>query len=105
MHILQDKRKRGLAAIFAFGGLAHGAGRRIEKKSAIVRFAVVVAGGAKPERAGEHQQSGRKRPPVMLRIDQRRIKGRKVRAPAVKSTFESAQRGVQTKTSEHNNYR
>src|SRR5882757_7626581 len=60
MNILQDERERRFAAIvFANGGFADGAGRRIEKKGAIVGFAVVVAGGAKAERSAENEKRGR----------------------------------------------
>src|ERR1700688_4927522 len=54
MHILQDKWKDRFAAIFAVGGLSHGAARRTEKKCAIVSFAVVVTGGAKSKRTRQH---------------------------------------------------
>src|ERR1700722_6831806 len=104
VHILQNKRKRRFAAIFAAGGLAHGARGRIEKKCAIVRFAVVVAGGAKSQRPRQHQKRGRKRPPVMLRIDERGIKRRKIRSPRIVSAFESPQRGVNAKTAQQNDY-
>src|ERR1700688_3821236 len=60
MHILQNKWKRRFAAIFAVGRLPHGARRRIEKKCAIVSFAIVITSGAKSERTCQHQKRGRK---------------------------------------------
>src|ERR1700722_13305821 len=50
MHILQNKWKGRFAAIFPIGRFTHGARGRIEKKCAIVSFAVVVTGGAKSQR-------------------------------------------------------
>src|ERR1700676_5100582 len=83
MHILQDKWKGRFAAIFAVGRLAHGARGRVEKKCGIVRLAVVVTGAAKSQRTRQHQKRGRKRPPVMLRIDEWGIKRRKIRSPRI----------------------
>ncbi len=38
----------------------------------------------------------------MLRVDERRIEGREVRAPGVIRSFEGAERGIYAKTAEHN---
>src|ERR1700686_3045646 len=105
MHILQNKWKGRFAAIFAIGGLAHGARGRIEKKCAIVSFAVVVTGGAKSQGTRQHQKRGRERPPMMLRIDERGIKRRKIRSPGIVSAFERAQCGIHAKAAEQNDYR
>src|SRR5579872_2253597 len=105
VNILQNERKLRFALVFAFGRLAHGASRWIEEKRAVISLAVVVAGGAKTERAGEDEQRGRKSPPVMLRIDERRIERRKVWPPLEIRALESTQRGINTKTTKQNNYR
>ena len=49
MNILQDKWESGFAAIFAAAAFTDGTGGGIWKKSAVVRLAIVVAGGAKAE--------------------------------------------------------
>src|ERR1700676_3053331 len=59
MHILQNKRKGGFAAIFAVGRFANGTRGRIEKKCAVIGFAVVVTGGAKSQRTHQHQKRGK----------------------------------------------
>src|SRR5882724_11711757 len=93
MNILQDERERRFAAIvFANGGFANGAGGRIEKKGAVVGFAVVVAGGAKAERSTENKDCGREPPPTEGK--QRRIKWGEIRSPLVELAFEGAERGV-----------
>src|ERR1700680_92287 len=104
MHILQNKWKSRFATIFAVGGLAHSARRRIEKKCAIVRFTVVVTRGAKYQGTRQHQKRGRERPPVMLRIDERGIKRRKIRSPRIVSVFKGPQRGINAKTAQQNDY-
>src|ERR1700676_3497166 len=59
MHILQDKWKGRFAAIFAVGRFANGTRGRIEKKCAVIGFAVVVTGGAKSQRTHQHQKRGK----------------------------------------------
>src|SRR6266403_1323777 len=98
MDILEDKRKSGLAAIVAARGFADGAGGRVQEKRAVVGFAVVVAGGAKAQRANKNEERRREWPPVMQGIDERRIKRREVRAPLVIPAFEGAQRGINAET-------
>src|ERR1700733_4682654 len=66
VHILQDERKRCFTAIVPAPTLTHGARRRVQQKSAVNRFAVVIAGSAETQRPGENQYRRRKRPPVML---------------------------------------
>lgn len=73
--ILEDKRKSRFALVVAFGRLTDGASGRIEKKCAVVGFAVVVAGCAKTKRSSKDEQRGGKLPPMMMGIDKRRIKG------------------------------
>ncbi len=69
MNVLQDEGKtRFRHDSFAQAGFAYGASGRIEKKSAVVGFAVVVAGGAETEGRAEDQQGGRKFPPVITEI-------------------------------------
>src|SRR5579863_5605003 len=72
MNILENERKRRLAGIFA-PRFANRASRRIKQKSPIQGFSIVVASSAKAERPRKDQQRGRKFPPVMQRIDERRI--------------------------------
>src|SRR5580658_1075242 len=100
VNILQDERKFRFAPIFAIGRFTDGARRRIEKKRAVVSFAVVIAGSAKPERARENEQRRRKFPPMMQRIDERRIKWGEIRPPFIKLAFKGAQRGVEPKATE-----
>src|SRR6185437_4755916 len=91
-------------AAIAVSGLADGTGRRIEKKRAVIRFAVVVARRAKSQRPAQNQYRRRKRPPVMLRINQRRIKRREVRSPFVEMPLERTERRInrnQAKTNRH----
>src|SRR5258707_9244590 len=71
MDILQDKGKRGLAAILAAREFANRAGRGIKKESSVIGFAIVVARSTKAERPGEDQERGRQFPPAVFRIDER----------------------------------
>src|SRR5215472_3718124 len=105
MNILQDERKRSFAAILAVGRFADGARGRIEKKRAVVSFAVVITGSSKTQRSEKNEQSGGKRPPMVPRIDERRIEGRKVRPPGVVSPFERAQRRVNAEATKQNDNR
>ena len=64
MNVLKDEGKAALPrVILAKAGFTDGASGRIEKKGAIVSFAVVVASGAKTKRRAKNQDSGRKSPP------------------------------------------
>src|SRR5260221_1989954 len=99
MNVLQDKWKRSFATIvFANGGFANGAGRRIEKKGAVVGFAVVVAGGAKAERRAENEDGGRELPPTEGK--KRRIKRGEIGSPLVELAFEGAEGGVNAEATE-----
>src|SRR2546429_2944470 len=40
----------------------------------------------------------------MLRVDERRIKGREIRSPGIVGIFEGAERGVNTESAEHNDH-
>src|SRR5580658_7166319 len=73
VNVLQNKWEGGFAAIFPVAALAHGAGRRVLKEAAIVRFAIIITSEAESARSAEHQERGREPPgqPVMIRIDQR----------------------------------
>src|SRR5580693_3888885 len=104
VNILQDKRKLRFPLILAIGRFTHSACRRIEKKRAVVSFAVVIARSAKPERSREDEQCRRKFPPMMQRIDQRRIKRGKIRPPFIKFAFKCTQRGVKSKAAEKKNH-
>src|SRR5438034_7403313 len=94
MNILQNKRKRCFALIGSLAAFTHRACRRIQKKGPVIRFAVVITGGAESQRPGKNQQRWRKFPPAVSGIDQRRIKRREIRSPLVKLAFKCAQRGV-----------
>src|SRR5579872_7571512 len=96
VNVLEDQRKFCFATIAA-SWLADSAGRRIEEKSPVIRFAVVVARGAKSQRTAQDQHRRRKRPPVMLGINQRRIKGREIRSPFVEMALKCAKRRVDRK--------
>src|ERR1700674_4673144 len=100
MEILQNKRKRGLAPITVPPVFADPAGGWIEKKSPVVSLAVVVTRNPEPQGPNQNQQRRRERPPPMMRVNQRRIKRRKVRSPLVVVPFESAQCGVNSKRTE-----
>src|ERR1700676_2707834 len=104
VNILQDERKCRFALVFPFGRLADGASRRIEKKCPVISLPIVVAGGAKTQRACKNEQRGRKLPPMVLRIDKWRIERRQVRPPFEIRIFKGAQGGVNSKTAEQNNY-
>src|SRR5579872_1641938 len=54
MDILQYERESGLAGVVALA-LRHRACRRIEKKSAVIGFSIVIASGAETERPAENQ--------------------------------------------------
>ncbi len=104
VNILQDEGKLRFALVFAVGRFTDCASRRIEKKRTVISFAVVIAGSPKTERPGKDEQRRRKFPPMMQRIDERRIERREVRPPFVKLAFESAQRGIKTKPAKKENH-
>ena len=54
VEVLKDEWKRGFAAVLAPASLAHRTSRRIKEKRAVIGFAVIVAGSAKPEWAAEN---------------------------------------------------
>jgi len=103
VNVLEDKGKRRFALVAASGRLADGTSRWIEKKRAVIRFAVVVARGAKPEGSGEDEQGRREFPPVMLRINERRIERRKIGPPFEVRIFKGAPRRIQAKAAKKNN--
>ena len=84
----------------SFRRLADGAGRGVEEKSPVVRLSIVVAGRAKPERTSQNQKRGGKSPPVVVRVDQRRIERREVRTPRIELAFEGTKRGIDSKQAE-----
>src|SRR5208337_5329680 len=90
VRVLQNKRKRRLATVRTLV-LSHGTSRRIQKERSVVRFAVVVARRAEPQRPAQNQQCRGPRPPVVPGIDQRRRKWREIRTPLVESAFERPQ--------------
>src|SRR5258708_36209557 len=71
VNILQDERKRRFALVLTLAAFAHGASRWIEKKGAVVSFAVVVASSPKSQRPSENQERRRKLPPAMSLTNQR----------------------------------
>src|SRR4051794_19839441 len=94
MDILQDERERRFTFICLVSEVIHRAGRRIKKKRAIVGLAIVVTSGTKSGGAAKYQERRRPLPPMMLRVYQRRIKGREIRdahrKTIVKIVFEGA---------------
>src|SRR5437588_11482464 len=66
MEILQNERKARLPTVTMRMRLADRASRWIEKERAVISFAIVIAGGAKPERRPQNQDSRRQRPPLWL---------------------------------------
>src|SRR5215472_12495777 len=72
VQVLQNEREAGLAAVVALL-FAHGARGRIEQRRPVQSFAVVVAGSPEAERASQNQKCRRQRPPVVMRIDERRV--------------------------------
>src|SRR5205823_4658320 len=54
VNILQNERKGGFTFVVAFAAFINSAGRWIEKKSAVVGFAIVVAGGSKSQRSRQN---------------------------------------------------
>ena len=103
MDVLQDQWKFCFAAI-AVSWLADRACRRIKKKCTVIRFAVVIARGAKSQRPAQNQYRRRKRPPVMLGINQRRIKRREVRSPFVEMALERTERRINRKQPQANRH-
>src|SRR2546423_457206 len=102
MNILQDKGKRRLTLVVA-PALAHGARRRIEEKSTVIGLPIVITSCAKAQRPAKNQERGRQLPPVMVLVNKRRIKWRKVWTPLVIFSFKCAQRRVNSERSEHQN--
>ena len=103
MQILKNKGKHSLSSVAAFSAFTYGTGRRIEKESTVVSFPVVVARDAKAQRPNQNQQCRREWPPPMVRVNQRRIKGRKIRPPLVIRPFEGTQSCINSECAEHNN--
>src|SRR6476646_6658902 len=107
MSVLQDERETGFAAIVAICRLTHRARRRVQEERAVKSFAIVVAGGAEAQRKSQNQHGRRKpqRQPVVVRVDQGRVKGREVRTPVVKFSLEGAERSINTEPSHHDDNR
>src|ERR1700730_8807190 len=91
MQVLKNKRKRSLSSVAVFAAFADAAGRRIQEKSPVVSLAIVVARNPKAQRPNQNQERRRERPPPMMRVYQRRIKGRKIRSPLVIRPFKGPQ--------------
>src|SRR2546429_562126 len=103
MQILQDEGKCRLAAIRS-AALADHTGRGVEKERAIIGLPVVVAGHAESQRAAQNQQRGRKQPPMVMGVDQRRIKRGEVWPPFVETALKGPQSGVKAEPpQQHNN--
>src|SRR5882724_4827802 len=100
MDVLQYKRKRRFAFVVALATFADGAGRRVEKKCAVICLAVVITSSAKSQRPRENQKRRRKLPPAMAFVNQRGIKRGEIWPPLIIRAFERAQRGVNAKSAE-----
>src|SRR5262249_49657341 len=77
----------------------------VQKERAIVSLPVVVTGHAEAKRNAQNQQGWRERPPMVMRIDQRRIKRREIRAPLIEFAFEGAKRGINPEAAQDHDYR
>src|SRR5689334_1826924 len=88
VHILKNEGELRLATVRPLA-FAYRTGGRVHEIGAVVSLAVVVAGGAKSQGEDQDQKCGGPGPEVMLRIDQRRVKGSQVRAPGVVGTLKS----------------
>src|SRR5438552_5503418 len=100
MEVLQNERKASLAAVRSPASFAYRAGRRMQEKCPIVRLPIVVAGCAEPERAREDQKCRGEPPPVVIRVDQRRIERREIRSPGVELSFEGPKCGINSEKAE-----
>src|SRR3979490_400722 len=102
MEVLQNEGKASLTSVRPPASLAYREGGGMQKKRPIVRLPIVVAGCAEPERAGEDQECRGRPPPVVIRVDQRRIKRREIRSPGIELSFEGPERGVDSEEAEDN---
>src|ERR1700676_2951122 len=80
MQVVEEEREGRLTAVLAVAELTDPAGWRVPEERAVVRLAVVVAGGAKQERGAEHPK---RRADRAGRPDGRRIERREVRTALV----------------------
>src|SRR4051794_23696646 len=79
VHVLEDQRERGLAAVPLAPRAGDGAPGRREEERAVVGLAVVVTGESKPERHPRDEQGGRERDvDPEERLDVRRVERRQV---------------------------
>src|SRR5439155_17883729 len=69
MRILKNEGELSLATVAAPGLFRHSAARGIQKKGAVIGFAIVVAGHAETKRPCQDQERGRKWPVVVMDID------------------------------------
>ena len=105
MEILENEGKLGFSTVFAAAAFADGTPGRIEEKGAVVRFAIVVASGAKAERTAKNEQGGRELPPMMIGIDQWRIERGDIWTPFEELAFQRAKSGVKAEAAENKNNR
>src|SRR5438132_13259568 len=103
MQVLKNKRKCSLAPVAVFAALTNGTGGRIEEKSPVVSLSIVVARDPKAQRPNQNQERRRERPPPMMRVNQRRIKRRKIRSPLIIRPFEGPQSRIDSESAEQNN--
>src|ERR1700716_1931086 len=101
MEVLQYEGKASLASVRPPASLADRASGRMQEERPVIRLPIVVARSAEPERAGQDQKCRRKPPPVVVGIDQRRIKRREIRSPGIERSFEGAEGGVDTEEAEN----
>src|SRR3984893_10040595 len=105
MQVLKNKRKRSLSSVAVFPAFADAAARRIQEKSPVVSLAIVVARDPKAQRPNQNQERRRERPPPMMRINQRRIKGRKIPPTLVIRPFEAPQSRINSECAEQHHNR
>src|ERR1022692_1628336 len=76
VEVVEEERERGLAAVFAVAELTDRARRGVPEERAVVRLAVVVAGGPEQQRRPEHPEGGTDRAGLP---DGRRVERREIR--------------------------
>src|SRR5579863_10113341 len=114
--VLQDQRKRALAAIL-LARLTYRAGRRVSPEGLVVRAAVVVTGDAKASRRPQDQDGGREDQPGRIpcgfrskpgveRVAEQlwRVERREVRSVAVVGALKRRPRGVNNETRKSQEY-
>ena len=104
-HLAVQKGPAGLASITAAWIFCHRAGGWIEKKSAVVGFAIVITSEPEAERPTQNQQRRRKWPVVMMHINEWGVKRRQLRSPLEVSSLKRPEGRVRTESPQSYNHR